>query len=135
MKVIPVRHYRRGAVALCSAACVVLMVWFGFIVDSNIGWAVVREYIFAPGVLHGVRTTVELTLIGMAISLPIAIVLALGRMSESRILRLLAAGYVFVFRGIPIILLLIFVGNIGLFVKHITIGVPFTGLTLVSKQA
>jgi polar amino acid transport system permease protein len=57
------------------------------------------------------------------------------RMSESRIISGTAAGYIFVFRGIPLILLLIFVGNLGLFIKHITIGIPFTGLNIVDKPS
>jgi polar amino acid transport system permease protein len=53
------------------------------------------------------------------------------RMSPSRIISSVASGYVFVFRGIPLILLIIFVGNIGLFLRDIRIGIPGTDTTLV----
>jgi polar amino acid transport system permease protein len=39
---------------------------------------------------------------------------------------------VFFFRGVPLIVLLIVVGNLGLFFKNITLGIPFTGVVFWS---
>jgi polar amino acid transport system permease protein len=71
----------------------------------------------------------------MGISMVGAVLVALMRMSESGIIRWVAAGYVFIFRGIPIILLLIFVGNLGLFIKRLTIGIPFTDVHFFSRPS
>jgi polar amino acid transport system permease protein len=95
----------------------------------------VGDFLFNGDVLHGLLVTLELTALGMVLSVLLAVVLALMRMSESRIISGTAAGYIFVFRGVPLILLLIFVGNLGLFIKHITIGIPFTGLNIVDKPS
>jgi polar amino acid transport system permease protein len=133
-RVVPVRHYGRGVLAVVVGAIVALVV-YGFATNPNIEWSVVADFLFDGDVLHGLLVTLELTALGMVLSVVLAVVLALMRMSKSRIISYTAAGYIFVFRGIPLILLLIFVGNLGLFVKHITIGIPFTGLNIVDKPS
>jgi polar amino acid transport system permease protein len=133
-RVVPVRHYGRGVLAVVVAAIVALVV-YGFASNPNIEWSVVGDFAFDGDVMHGLLVTLELTALGMVISVVLAVGLALMRMSESRIISFTAAGYIFVFRGIPLILLLIFVGNLGLFIKHITIGIPFTGLNIVDKPS
>jgi polar amino acid transport system permease protein len=133
-RVVPVRHYGRGVLAVVVGAIVALVV-YGFASNPNIEWSVVGDFLFAHDVLHGLLVTLELTALGMVLSVVLAVGLALMRMSESRIISGTAAGYIFVFRGIPLILLLIFVGNLGLFIKHITIGIPFTGLNIVDKPS
>jgi polar amino acid transport system permease protein len=133
-RVVPVRHYGRGVLAVVVGAILALVV-YGFASNPNIEWSVVGDFLFNGDVLHGLLVTLELTALGMVLSVLLAVVLALMRMSESRIISGTAAGYIFVFRGVPLILLLIFVGNLGLFIKHITIGIPFTGLNIVDKPS
>jgi polar amino acid transport system permease protein len=133
-RVVPVRHYGRGVLAAVVAVIVVLVV-YGFASNPNIEWSVVGDFIFNVNILRGLRTTLEMTALSMVLSVLLAVVLALMRMSESRIISLTAGGYVFIFRGVPLILLLIFVGNLGLFVKHITIGIPFTGLNVLDRAS
>jgi polar amino acid transport system permease protein len=133
-RVVPVRHYGRGVLAAVVGAIVALVV-YGFATNPNIEWSVVGDFLFAHDIMHGLLVTLELTALGMVLSVVLAVGLALMRMSQSRIISGTAAGYIFVFRGIPLILLLIFVGNLGLFIKHITIGIPFTGLNIVDKPS
>jgi polar amino acid transport system permease protein len=133
-RVVPVRHYGRGVLAAVVGAIVALVV-YGFATNPNIEWSVVGDFLVAHDIMHGLLVTLELTALGMVLSVVLAVGLALMRMSQSRIISGTAAGYIFVFRGIPLILLLIFVGNLGLFIKHITIGIPFTGLNIVDKPS
>jgi len=127
-------HPLRTAVALAVALLLAAIAYFGFVVNPNIQWSVVREYLFDPYILGGVWTTLEITLISMVVSVVGAVAVALMRMSQSRVMRWTAAAYIFTFRGIPIILLLILVGNSGLFVRHITIGIPGTHWNIVDEQ-
>jgi polar amino acid transport system permease protein len=129
------RHYGRAVVAALVVLLLLLFVWYGFVTNPNIDWAVVREYLFDPNILRGLWTTLEITLIGMVISVAGALVVALMRMSPSRIVRWFAWFYIFTFRGIPIILLLILVGNIGLFVRTIKFGIPFTDVTFFERSS
>lgn len=133
-RVVPVRHYGRGVLAVVVVAVVALVV-YGFASNPSIEWPVVGEFLFNADILRGLLRTLEMTAIGMAISIVGAVVIALMRMSPSRIISSTAAAYIFVFRGIPLILLLIFVGNVGLFIRTITIGIPFTGIELFSRPA
>lgn len=54
----------------------------------------------------GLPLTIILTLLGMAVSTPIGIVLALGRRSTLPIVRALATGYIELVRGVPLITVL-----------------------------
>lgn len=133
--VVRVKHYGRGVAAVIVVALAAAVGYYGFATNPNIEWSIVRQYLFDPNILRGLRTTLEMTLIGMVISLFGALTVALMRTSQSRAIRSVAWGYVFVFRGIPIILLLILVGNLGLFVRTITIGIPFTDVVFFSRPS
>jgi polar amino acid transport system permease protein len=128
--VVPIRHYGRGvfaAVVLVIAG----MIAYGFATNENIEWSVVGDFVFSTDILQGLVSTLEMTVLAMLFAVAGAVVIALMRMSPSRIISSVASGYVFVFRGIPLILLIIFVGNIGLFLRNIRIGIPGTDTTLV----
>ena len=125
--VVPVRHYGRGVgtailVLLIAGAC------YAMAVNPNFDWSVVGRYVFAGDILRGLLSTLEMTAAAMVLSVIIAVVVAVMRLSQSRVISWVAAAYIFFFRAIPVIVLLIFLGNLGLFAKRIIIGVPFTGV-------
>ena len=64
---------------------------------------------FMPGLLMGARITVILTFLVMFLGLVWGLVLALGRLSRSPILRLLSRAYVEIIRGTPLLLQLFYV--------------------------
>ncbi|MDR3514271.1 MAG: ectoine/hydroxyectoine ABC transporter permease subunit EhuD [Azospirillaceae bacterium] len=64
---------------------------------------------WAPQLLTGLGLTVELTFGGMAIALVLALLLALGRISSSRWLRVPAAAFVELIRGSPLLLQLFYI--------------------------
>ncbi|MCM4081049.1 amino acid ABC transporter permease [Paractinoplanes hotanensis] len=129
--VVPVRHWGR----MTGAAVVVLLVLgaaYSFATNPNFEWSVVGQYLFAKTVLKGLLLTLEMTAIGMVIALVLAVVIGVMRMSPSRVIAGVAAAWVFFFRGVPLIVLLIVVGNLGLFFKSFTLGIPFTGVVFWS---
>jgi polar amino acid transport system permease protein len=125
--VVPVRHWGRMAGATV-VVLLVLGVAYSFATNPNFDWGVVGQYLFAATVLKGLLLTLEITVIAMIIALALAVIIGVMRMSPSRIIAGVAAAWVFLFRGVPLIVLLIFVGNLGLFFKHIELGIPFTGV-------
>lgn len=132
--VVPVRHYGRGV----FAALVVFVIATGIqglVTNPNIEWSVVGDYIFDANVLRGLQKTLFMTLLGTVFSIVFAVVIAVMRLSKSWIISGVAAGYVFIFRGVPLIVLLIFVGNLGLFFKVFTVGIPFTDIVFWSRPA
>lgn len=133
MEVVPVRYWGRQLLAV-GVAVVLATVVYGFAVNPNIKWPVVGQFLLDAAILEGLLGSLELTAWSMVFATSIAVVIAVMRLSESRIISGFAAGYVFIFRGIPLIVLLILVGNLGLFFKSFTLAVPFTDIVLVSVR-
>jgi polar amino acid transport system permease protein len=131
LNVVPVRHWGRGVLAVISVL-VLISVVLGLWTNPNIQWPIVWEFLFSPAILKGLGTTLAISAVSMVVALVLAVVIAVMRISPSRIVSGFAAGYVFIFRGVPLIVLLIFVGNLGLFFQNFAIGIPFTGITFWS---
>jgi polar amino acid transport system permease protein len=70
------------------------------------------HYITLPALLSGAVIALEITLFGLLVAWPLALVLALLRKSRLLPLRYLVALYIWVFRGTPILLQLIFLYNV-----------------------
>lgn len=133
MEVVPVRTWGRQFLAV-AVAVVLATVVYGFAANPNIKWEVVGQFLLDAAILEGLLGSLELTAWSMVFATAIAVVIAVMRLSESRIVSGFAAGYVFVFRGIPLIVLLILIGNLGLFFKSFTLGIPFTDIVLFSVR-
>jgi len=129
--VVPVRHWGRAVGATVVALLIVWMI-YGMATNPNFEWSVVGQFLFSTSVLKGLLLTLEMTAIGMVVALALAVVIGVMRLSPSRLIAGTAAVWVFFFRGIPVIVLLIFVGNLGLFFKQFTLGIPFTGVVFWS---
>lgn len=134
LQVVPVRHWGRIVGGAITVLIVAALAWT-IASSPNIKWSVVGDYLFDHNVLTGLLRTLEMTVVASVIALVLAAVIGVMRTSESRIIAGFAAGWVFFFRGIPIIVLLIFIGNIGLFAHTLTLRVPFTGIVLWSEPA
>lgn len=65
----------------------------------------------SPALQQGVRITILLTVVAMAIGLPLGLLVALMRDHRSRVLRGIAWTYVWFFRAVPTLVLLLFVWN------------------------
>jgi polar amino acid transport system permease protein len=110
---------RRALIAALSSTLVIGSLLA--IVVTSPGWQVVKETFFAldyagevlPAVAKGLITNIKLTVIGAILIGAIALLLALARTSTSAALtpfRILATAYVDVFRGVPLLLVILLVG-------------------------
>jgi polar amino acid transport system permease protein len=93
--------------------------------NDNFDWPVVRQYLTAQAIASGALLTVELTVISMLLGLLLGIVLAVMRLSRSRVLSGTAWGFVWFFRGTPLLIQLIFWFNLSALFPKISVGVPF----------
>lgn len=59
-------------------------------------------------------------------------VLALARVSGSPLLVAISWTYIWIFRSIPLIVLLLILNNLGYLYETVTIGVPYTGINFFS---
>lgn len=130
-KVVRVRHYGRGALAIFVAAATAYVLW-ALATNPKVLWSVVGEFLLSPAIMRGLGITLAMTALAVVFGVVIAVAVAVMRLSRSYVLRGVSFGYVFLFRGIPLIVLLILVGNLGLFIPTISFGIPFTDVTLFS---
>lgn len=133
IRAVPVRHPWRwvlGAVLLVLIAMLVHTLVFSQTeqpgqTGSRFGWDIVGEYLFSSQILGGVRVTIELTVISMIAGVLIGVIMAVMRMSQSRLLSSVAWAYVWFFRGTPVLVQIIFWFNIGALYPNLSLGIPF----------
>ncbi|MFC0004950.1 amino acid ABC transporter permease [Micromonospora siamensis] len=132
VRVVPVRHYGRWATALLVVGLAALFLRALF--DSpNLEPGTVREYLFKDYVLDGVVTTLWLTLLAMVLGTVGGVLLAVMRLSANPVLRGVSWAFIWVFRGTPLLVQIIFFGFLGALFPRLTLTVPFTGTVLFDK--
>ncbi|GGN32768.1 hypothetical protein GCM10012285_03200 [Streptomyces kronopolitis] len=121
---IPLRHPLRW---LSVAVLAVLAAQLGHVLftNPNFEWGTVRAYFGAQIFGQGIATTIELTVVAMAIGIIGGVFVAVGRMSENRVLGTVCGAYVWFFRGIPVLVQLIFWYNLSALLPRISFGIPF----------
>lgn len=103
--------------------------------NPNLDWDVVGRYLFDPTVLNGVKNTVVITVLSQAIGVVGGLLLALARLSRNPVLRIGAGSYIWFFRGVPVLVQLIFWFNLGLVFPVLSLGVPGTSVQIFSVPA
>lgn len=124
-----VRKRRRVFTALGGVLVVIALILLIIDVATNerFGWSVVLEYLFAPQIIDGVWLTVVLTIVSMAAGILLGVVLAVMRVSENKVFAWVSRGYIWFFRGTPLLVQLIFWYNIAALYPVIVLGLPLGG--------
>ena len=130
-RVVPARYPLRtfGTILSVLVIAAVLHSVFG---NPRWGWDVFAEWFFAEPVLVGLGRTLLLTVLGAFFGFILGTVLALARVSGSPLLAAISWTYIWIFRSIPLIVLLLILNNLGYLYETITIGVPYTGINFFS---
>lgn len=121
-----------GAVAVI--VIVVGAIW-DVITNERFGWNTVFEYLFNPQILSGVGLTLFLTVVSMTIGILLGIVLAIMRLAKNPTFSTVARGYIWFFRGTPLLVQLIFWYNIAALYPVIALGLPFGGPSIPIGEA
>ena len=100
------------------------------VTNTAFNWSFIRAKIATPPVLSGVRVTPLLTVVSMVVG----IVLAVMRLSPSRLLSGTAFAYTWFFRSVPRLVLAVLFGNIGILFDQISFGVPFDRQIAVERR-
>jgi len=107
-KVIPRKHPGRWVAAgLVLALSVAIVVWAA--TNEGFGWGEFGDYLFEPVILTAVKNTMVLAVLAQVISLVLGTLLAVMRMSENKVIAGFAFFYAWFFRGVPVMVILIFV--------------------------
>ena len=122
---------------LGAAAVIVIVVGaiWDIITNERFGWGTVLEYLFNPQILSGVGLTLILTVVSMTIGILLGIVLAIMRLAKNPTFSTVARGYIWFFRGTPLLVQLIFWYNIAALYPVIALGLPFGGPSIPIGEA
>ncbi|AJE48807.1 amino acid ABC transporter permease/ATP-binding protein [Celeribacter indicus] len=131
LNVVPQRHLAR-TLGTIAAAIVLLAALNSVLGNPRWGWPVFAEWFLSEPVLVGLGRTLLLTALGALFGFALGTVLALARVSSSPLLVAVAWGFIWLFRSIPLIVLLLILNNLGYLYETVALGVPFTDITFAS---
>lgn len=122
------RRIRYGQVV--SAAVVIVLATaaiLSLVRNEELKWSVIGHYLFQARVLDGLKLTLELTAISMGAALVLAVIIANMRLSSNRVLRSVSWVFVWFFRGVPLLVLLVLMYNFSLLYPKLALGFPGLG--------
>nr|WP_248763980.1 amino acid ABC transporter permease [Pseudarthrobacter sp. SSS035] len=121
---VPLRHPWRISIAVVLVFLLAL-----FIVDASqrpdYGWAEVGKYLFDRRISQAAWVTLTLTIYAMAGAIVLGLLLAIMRLSPNPVVKSIAWLYLWIFRGTPVYVQLVFWGIVALIYPVFTIGIPF----------
>ncbi len=133
---VPLRHPWRWVTAIVILVLAALFL-YGAATNPAYRWSTYFEYLFNERVLTvGLLNTLQLTVYSMVIAIALGVVIAVMRLSPNPVLRSVSWVYLWIFRGTPIYVQLVFWGLLPTIYQNIQLGVPFgPSLLQVNLQA
>ncbi|MEB4615772.1 amino acid ABC transporter permease [Leucobacter sp. M11] len=134
IRAVPLRHPWRN---LLAAALIFFLI--AFVLDAAqreaYDWPAFATYLFDVRVIQAAGVTLLLTFLSMLGAVVIGIVLAVMRETSNPVLRTIAWGVIWFFRGTPVYVQLVFWGLLGTIYQSINVGIPFMEPWLVLETA
>ncbi|MEU1621002.1 amino acid ABC transporter permease [Streptomyces sp. NPDC005722] len=123
-RVLPLR--RRGRL-LATAVVLVLVaqIVHGLATNPFYQWDRFAYWFVRPVILDGLLITLEVAAYSAVLGLLGGIALALARLSGSPVLRAVSWTYTWLFRSVPLIVVLLFLYNFSALYRTLSLGVPF----------
>ncbi len=117
----PLRHPGRWALA---AILVLLVAWFviGAARNEAYGWDIYFQYLLDTRIAKAALHTIAITVLAMILGVIGGIVLAVMRMSPNPVFKTVGWGFLWIFRGTPVYVQLMFWGLIGAIYDTINVG-------------
>jgi len=113
-------HWGRWIAA--AAILAVLLLLARAFAAGQIEWPYVARFLTVPAILTGIRNTVVMAVLAMALGIVLGVIVAVMRLSPNPVLKSVASGYTWLFRGTPLILQLLLWFNLALVFP--VIGIP-----------
>jgi polar amino acid transport system permease protein len=111
-----------------GAAIVIILLFlfvYGAATNDAYDWSTYGKYLFDKRVSAAAVVTLELTVVAMVIGVLLGVLLAVMRLSPNRVLKSVAWGFLWIFRGTPVYVQLVFWGLLTTIYKQIDLGIPF----------
>jgi len=121
---VPLRHPWRWVAAIVIVVLVGLFL-YGAATNDAYGWSTFGKYILDERIVSGMVVTLELTVLSMILAIVLAVLLAVMRLSPNPVFRSVSWVYLWIFRGTPVYVQLVFWGLFPTIYKNIQLGIPF----------
>ena len=123
---VPLRHPWRWVAAVVIVILVGLFLYGAATNDGLSAGRRLREYLFNERILKvGLVNTLQLTVYSMVLAIVLGVLLAVMRLSPNPVFRSVSWVYLWIFRGTPVYVQLVFWGLIPTIYQNIQLGVPF----------
>ena len=124
IKAIPVRHPGRW---IAAAIIIVLAAALAKSMATNprFQWGIIGHYFLSDRVLRGLVVTLELTALSMLIGIALGTLLAVMRLSPNPLVTGASWVYIWLFRGTPVLVQILFWGFISALYPRFSLGIPF----------
>ncbi|MFF9983105.1 amino acid ABC transporter permease [Streptomyces erythrochromogenes] len=123
-RVLPLRRPGRWAAAVIVLV-LVSQASHGLITNPFCQWDRFAYWFLRPVVLDGLLITLQVTAYSAVLGLAGGVLLALGRLSGNVVLRSVTWTYIWLFRSVPLIVVLLFLYNFSALYPTLSVGVPF----------
>ena len=121
LPIVRLRHWGRW---IAAAVIVALLVLLGIALgNAQIEWRQVPDFVLYRVMATGLLNTVVLAVLSQGVAIVLGVVIALLRRSANPVARWFAAGYIWIFRGLPVLLQILLWYNLALVFP--VISVPF----------
>ncbi|GAB3575463.1 amino acid ABC transporter permease [Amycolatopsis endophytica] len=131
LPIVRLRHWGRWVSAVIILA---LLAGLGIVLaQAKIFYDTVPEFLWYHVMAVGLLNTVLLAVIAQAVAIVIGVVIALMRRSANPVARVVAAVYIWLFRGLPVLLQILIWFNLALVFEFVSIPLPFTGGYLIHE--
>ncbi|MEV4556044.1 amino acid ABC transporter permease [Kitasatospora sp. NPDC049285] len=124
IKAVPVRHPGRWA-GVAVIAVLTAMLVHALLTNPAIKWDVVGDTLTNQTVIHGIWVTLELTVLSMVMGVIGGVLLAVMRLSGNPVLSGSSWVFIWIFRGTPLLVQLVFWNSIGALWPELSLGIPF----------
>ncbi|MFD6555171.1 amino acid ABC transporter permease [Streptomyces sp. NPDC058398] len=123
-RVLPLRRPGRWIIT-AVVLVLVAQIAHGLVTNPFYQWDRFQYWFFRPTILDGLLITLEVAAYSAVLGLLGGIVLALARLSRSPVLRAVSWVYTWLFRSVPLIVVLLFLYNFSALYQTLSVGVPF----------
>jgi len=112
-------------IAILREGSEVVLFLYGAATNKAFGWDTYAKYLFDKRVTQGAWNTLQLTVYSMVLAIVLGVILAVMRLSPNPVFRSVSWAYLWIFRGTPVYVQLVFWGLMPTIYKSVQIGVPF----------
>ncbi|MFF3409208.1 amino acid ABC transporter permease [Streptomyces sp. NPDC002742] len=123
-RVLPLRRPGRWIIT-AVVLVLVAQITHGLVTNPFYQWDRFQYWFLRPTILDGLLITLEVAFYSAILGLLGGILLALARLSPSPVLRAVSWVYTWLFRSVPLIVVLLFLYNFSALYQTLSVGVPF----------